>query len=230
MLYLLLSRAKIRIPNISLRGAVLGTFLIGFVYSVGIGSVLGFRSWTLTPVIDFENERLLVYFMAFLLGALCFQQNVFAKKPQSKTLYTVVNSIAWIPITIHIFARLIPFVIPEGTLISPFVDRVIWWLSFHLSLVCLMYLMIETFWRYLDRTGRIWSELNRNSYGVYIIHVIVIGVFGTLLLNLNLPAVVKYLTLIVLTLVGSNLIVSVYRSVVQAITTSRSNPSDRLRT
>ena len=77
--------------------------------------------------------------------------------------------------------------------------------------------MIETFWRYLDKTGRIWSELNRNSYGVYIIHVIVIGVFGTLLLNLNLPALVKYPMLIVLTYVGSNLIVSLYRRAVTRI-------------
>ena len=74
--------------------------------------------------------------------------------------------------------------------------------------------MIETFWRYVDKTGKIWSELNRNSYGVYIIHVIVIGVFGTLLLNLNLPAVAKYLFLIILTYLGSNLIVSLYRRAV----------------
>jgi fucose 4-O-acetylase-like acetyltransferase len=210
MLYLLLSKAKIRMPNISLKGAVLGTFLIGFVYSFSIGGILGFRSWTLTPLIDFENERLLVYFMTFLLGSLCFRLNVFEEKPQSKTLYTVVNSTAWIPITIHIFARLFPFFYPEGFSITP-LYRLIWWLSFDLSLPCMLYLLIQSFWRYLDKTGRIWSELNRNSYGVYIIHVIVIGVFGTLLLNLNLPALVKYLTLTVSTYLASNLIISLYR-------------------
>ncbi|MDH4242087.1 MAG: acyltransferase family protein [Phycisphaerae bacterium] len=213
ILYLLVSKANIRIPNISLTGAIIGTFIIGFVSSVSIGGILGFRSWTLTPMIDFENERLLLYFMAFLLGALCFRQNVFAEIPQSKTLYTIVNSIAWIPITIHIFARLIPFFVPEGFLISPLVDRLIWWLSFYLSLLCLVYVMIESFWRYANKTGRIWGELNRNSYGVYIIHVIVIGVFGTMLLNLNLPALVKYLMLVVLTYLGSNLVISVYRKV-----------------
>jgi len=221
MLYLLLSKANIKVPNISLKGAVLGTFLVGLVYSYSIGGMLGFRSWTLTPLIDFENERLLVYFMTFLLGSLCFRQNVFAEKPQSKTLYTVANSIAWVPITAHIFARLWPFFYPEGFAITP-LYRLIWHLSFHLSLLCLMYVMIETFRRYFDKTGRLWSELNRNSYGVYIIHVIVIGFFGTLLLNLNLPAVVKYLLLIVLTYVGSNMIVSVYRSVLQTIKSSRS--------
>jgi len=220
LVYLLLSKTNIRIPNMSIKFAVLGTSLIGFVYSFGIGGILGFRSWTLTPLLDFENERLLLYFMTFLLGVLCFHQNAFAEKPQNKTLYTIISSIAWIPITGHIFVRLWPFFFQEGFSITP-LYRLIWWLSFYLSLLCLMYLMIESFWRYLDKTGRIWSELNKNSYGVYIIHVIVIGVFGTLLLYLNLPALVKYLLLIVLTYVVSNLLVSLYRSLVQAIKSSR---------
>ena len=220
IIYLILSKANIRIPNISLKGAVLGTFLIAFVYSFFIGGLLGFRSWTLTPLIDFENERLLMFFMVTLLGALCYRLKTFAEKPQSKTLYIVVSSIAWIPITIHIFARLFPFFYPEGFSISP-LYRLIWWFSFYLSLLCMLYLMIESFWRYIDKTGRIWRELNRNSYGVYIIHVIVIGVFGTLLLNMDLPAVVKYLLLIVLTYLVSNLIVSVYRSLVQTIKSNR---------
>jgi surface polysaccharide O-acyltransferase-like enzyme len=84
-----------------------------------------------------------------------------------------------------------------------------------------MYVMIVSFWLYLDKTGKTWNELSRNSYGVYIIHVIVIGVFGTLLLELNIPAVVKYLTLIVSTYAGSNLIVSGYRSATQALKSNR---------
>ena len=226
ILYFLLSKVNLKIPNISLKGAVLGTFLIGFVYSFSIGGILGFRSWTLTPLIDFENERLLVYFLTFLLGSLCFRQNVFAEKPKSKTLYNVVNSTSWIPITVHIFARLFPFFYPEGFSITP-LYRLIWWLSFDLSLLCLMYLMIGSFWRYVDKTGRIWSELNHNSYGVYIIHVIVIGVFGTLLLNLSLPALVKYPLLFLSTYLVSNLLVSVYRSLVQTMK-SRSGRRDVL--
>ena len=141
ILYLIFTKANIKIPNISLKGAVIGTFLVAFVYSFFIGGILGFRSWTLTPLIDFENERLLVNFMIFLLGALSFRQQVFASKPQSKTLYIVVSSIAWIPITVHIFTRLFPFFYPEGFSITP-LYRLIWWLSFNLSLLCLLYLMI----------------------------------------------------------------------------------------
>jgi hypothetical protein len=95
-LYLLLSKANIRLPNLSLGVAAVAASVIGFVSSFGIGSLLGFRSWTLTPLIDFENERVLVYFMAYLLGALAFRRNVFASKPERKTLYIVASSIAWL--------------------------------------------------------------------------------------------------------------------------------------
>jgi surface polysaccharide O-acyltransferase-like enzyme len=210
LLHFLLSKAKIRAPNISLKGAVLGAFLIALAYSFGIGSLLGFRTWTLTPLIDFENERLLVYLLTYLLGSLCFRKKVYARQPDGRTLYTVVSALAWIPITVHIFARLIPFFYPEEFSVTP-LYRLIWWLSFHLSLLCLLYVVVESFRRYFDRTGRIWSELSKNSYGVYIIHVIVIGVFGTLLLSQPLPALGKYLLLFILTYGVSNLIVSAYR-------------------
>ncbi len=220
IIYMLLSKANISLANLSLKGAVFATFVVGFVYSFGIGSIVGFRSWTLTPLIDFENERLLMYFMCFLLGVLCFRRSVFAEIPKSKTLYIIVNSIAWIPVTAHIFARLWPFFYPEGFVITP-MYRLIWWLSFDLSLLCMMVLMIETFWRYFDKTGRVWGELNRNSYGVYIIHVIVIGVVGTLLLNMNLPALAKYPLLILSTYLGSNFIVSLYRFLKNTIVENR---------
>ena len=224
LIYLLLSKLNIRMPDISLRAAVVATLVIGLVYSYLIGGLLGFRSWTLTPLIDFENERLLMYFMAFLLGVLSFRKKAFAELPQKKTLYIVVSSIAWLPVTAHIFARLYPILFADGFSITP-IYRLVWYLSFYLSLLCMMYLMIETFWRYLDRTSRVWRELNRNSYGVYIIHVIVIGVFGTLLLNLDLSALVKYLLLVVLTYSGSNLIVSGYRSLARFLMTRREKPA-----
>jgi len=211
LVYLLLKKANIKFPNLSLRTAVLAAFLIGLVYSFGMGFLVDFRSWTLTPLIDFENERLLVYFMAFLIGVLCYRQDVFAQKPKSQVLYIVACSTAWIPVTLQIFARLFPILYPEGFEITP-PYRLIWYASFLLSTFCMTYLMVETFWRYFDRTGKLWRELSKNSYGVYIIHVIVIGIFGTLLLNTNLPALAKYLLLILSTYVGSNLLVSMYRS------------------
>jgi fucose 4-O-acetylase-like acetyltransferase len=85
----------------------------------------------------------------------------------------------------------------------------------------LLYLAIETFWRYVDKTGKIWNELNRNSFYVYIIHVIVIGVIALLLLNTAMPSLLKYLTLTVAAYVTSNLIVSLVRRAANGIKAMR---------
>jgi hypothetical protein len=220
LIYLLLTKLNISFERLSLKWAVVGVSLLSLASHVLIGEWLGFRSWTLTPVIDFENERVLMYLMIFLLGVLCFQQNVFARKLQKKTLYNIVNYTSWLPITGHIFARLWPFFVPGFDYNAPFY-RFLWWLSFDLSLLSIMYLMIVSFWLYLDRTSKVWKELNKNSYGVYIIHVIVIGIFGTLLLGFNLPAVVKWLLLIVLVYGSSNLLISGYRLLKQSIFPSK---------
>jgi hypothetical protein len=210
--YVSFSKINLKMPGISLFTAVFGAVLIAFGYSYFIGGFVGFRSWTLTPLIDFENERLLIYFLAFLLGALFFKRDVFAKKPEGKRLYNTVNAVAWVPVTAHIFVRLIPFLSAEGFEVTP-VYRLMWWISFDLALLSMIYIMVESFRRYLDKSGKIWGALNQNSYGVYIIHVIMIGIFGTFLMKLGLPVYVKYPLLIILTYVGSNLLVSAYRTV-----------------
>jgi fucose 4-O-acetylase-like acetyltransferase len=222
LLYLLLAKLGVRFDKLSLKWAVAGTFVIGVIYSMVIGSWLGFRSWTLTPLLDFENEKMLAYFLYFLLGVLAFQQNLFAEKTKSKTMYTIANAVAWLPVTVHIFARIWPFFTPNPAAfqITP-LYRLIWWMSFHLGALGMVYLMVESFWRYVDRSGGLWRTLHQNSYGVYIIHVIMIGIFGTLLLNTSLPALVKYLLLMITTYVGSNLLVSAYYAVKRGIALKR---------
>ncbi|UCE46607.1 MAG: hypothetical protein JSW47_13410 [Phycisphaerales bacterium] len=188
----------------------MGAFLIGFVYSVSM-DIFGLRGWTKIGLLDFQNERLLIYFMAFLLGALCFKLNVFDGKPKSRMLYHVVTSTSWIPVTVYIFFLLYPWFKPGSYIISQIVHKFILWSSFHLSLLCLVYAMIETFRRYLDKQGKIRNELNRNSYYVYIIHVIVLGAIALFMLNTAIPSLLKYLILTVSTFGASNLIVSLYR-------------------
>ncbi|UCC97523.1 MAG: acyltransferase family protein [Phycisphaerales bacterium] len=209
VLYLLFSKVKIRIPNISLKGAVLGAFLIGLVCSVGM-DMLGLRGWTKSGLLDFQNERLLIHFMFFLLGALCFRLKVFDGKPGSKMLYHIVNSIAWIPITVYIFFLLYPWFRPGKFIVSEILDRLILWFNYQLSLFCLVYAMIETFRRYLDKPGKLRNELNKNSYYVYIIHVIVIGGIALFMLKTTMPSLWKFPILTASTYVISNLTVSFF--------------------
>ena len=215
MLYLLLSRVKIRVPSISLKGAVFGSVLIGFVYSVSM-DIFGLRGWTKIGLLDFQNERLLIYFLAFLLGALCFRRNAFGARPKGRMLYHIVNSIAWVPVTAYIVFLLYPWFRPRAFIVSEIVHKLILWFCFHLSLLCLMYVLLETFRRYLDKPGRMWNALNRNSYGVYIIHVIVIGGIALFLLDAEIPSLLKYLALTVATYAVSNLAAYSYRAFISS--------------
>ena len=214
ILYLLFSKLNFTTSNISLKGAVIGAFLIGFVYSVSM-DVFGLQGWTLTPLIDFQNERVLIYFMVFLLGALSFNHKVFASEPKSKKLYTIVNSTSWLPITAYIFFFLFPWFSPGNFIVSEIVDKMILWFSYLLSLLSLVYLMIETFRRYFDKPGKLWNELNQNSYPVYIIHLIVMGIIALIMRDTAIPSILKYLVLTVSSYIVCNLIVSFFRSLLQ---------------
>ena len=214
--YMLVSKVKIKLPDISLRAAVLCAFIIGFAYSFGL-DMLGMRGWTKTILIDFQNERLLIYFLAFLLGAHCFRLKVFDAKPKSKLLYHIVNSISWIPVTIYIFFLLYPLFKPGSYIVSEFIHKLILWLSFHLSLLCLLYTVISTFRFYLKGQGKIRKELNRNSYYVYIIHVIVLGFLALAMLHTEIPSLLKYLILTISSIIACNLIISFSRSVTDQI-------------
>jgi hypothetical protein len=187
-----------------------------FGFSFTVGGFAGFRTWTHTPVLDFENERLLMYFLVFLSGAVCAERGIFTRPPGGKLLYNVANCVAWLPVTAHIFVRLIPF-FTEGFVVTPGY-RLMWWITFYAAMVPMIYVVVESFRRYVTGTSRLWSLLNTNSYGVYIIHVIVIGVLGTLLLPAQIPGWAKYLTLALLVYCVSNLLVWIYRRVRQSLT------------
>lgn len=210
LLYVLLSSRGWVPERMSFKLAMVVTFVISAASSVAF-DLLNAQGWTLTALIDFQNERLLIYFMMFLLGSLGFQQGVFASRPRSKKLYIAVNATAWIPVSVYTVLVIIWVLKPDFMLVSPVIGSVVLWLSFCLSLLCLVYLTIETFRFYLDRPGRIWNELNKNAYYVYIIHVIVLGGIALLLLDTTLPSLVKYLILALSTYVASNVIISLSR-------------------
>jgi fucose 4-O-acetylase-like acetyltransferase len=207
VLYLLLSRVPVPIPPVSLRVAVLGAFVMGFVYSTGM-DLLGLQGWTKIKLLDFQNERLLIYFLMFLLGVFCFRHRAFDAKPKGRALYALVNAVAWIPVTVYIGFLLYPWFHPGSSIVSAIIDRLILWFSYQLSLLCLLYVLIETFRRYQNKPGKLREELNRNSYYVYLIHVIVLGTLAWALLDTALPSLWKYLVLTVSTYAACNLVVS----------------------
>jgi len=215
ILYFLLSKVNIDKPIITLARAVCAIFLVGFIYSFCM-SVFDIWGWTKTILIDFQNERLLIYFMIFLLGSLCYKLRIFESDVTSKKLYIVINCTAWIPLNLYILVLINFFIRPDSFIFSEIIDIILLWFGFHLSLLCLLYLMVTTFRYYLNRQGKILKALNENAYNVYIIHVIVIGCIALIMLNTTIPSLLKYLTLAVSTWVISNLIVYFYRNLIKS--------------
>ena len=200
-----------RVPTkLPLGLAVVAACAVGFANTFGLER-LGLHGWTKTWLLDFQNERLLLYFLAFLIGSLCFHQRVFAERPKGKKLYVVAAATAWLPMNVYLLFLLAPWIKPGTVFITPTLDRVVLWTSFYMSLVTMLYLSIQTFRRYLDRGGPVWRELSRNSYSVYVVHVIAIGGIGLLLLGSPMPSLAKYLTLTMASYVISNLLASLYR-------------------
>ncbi|NQU66992.1 MAG: acyltransferase family protein [Candidatus Marinimicrobia bacterium] len=215
ILYLLISRLNIDISKITVKRAIWTTLIVCYLFSFCM-DFFNFHGWTKTVLIDFQNERIFIYFMIFLLGSLCSKLKVFESGWKNKKLDLILHFTGWIPINLYIFFVIYSLVKPDNPLFSNIVDTLLIRLNFILSLAYLLYVLIISFKNYLNKPGKLWKELNNNSYGVYIIHVIVMGGIALTMLNTTIPSFLKFLILTVSTYVISNLIVSFYRKFIKS--------------
>jgi peptidoglycan/LPS O-acetylase OafA/YrhL len=210
-LYLLVRNLRLPTAKLRLSWAIAAVFVLGFAYSVAV-TALGRTGWTKTPLIDFQNEKLVPYFLVFLLGALCHRLAIFDTSKRNMKLYIAVNATAWIPINIYVVVLLNFFLRPGQYIVSEDVDVLLLWFGFHLSMLSLLYCAVTTFKYFFNRQGRLGRELGRLSYSVYIIHIAVMGPIALALLSTEIPAILKYPILALTTYAGSNVIVYAYSS------------------
>lgn len=220
VLFVVARRLGIPRPSMSVAEAVQWAFWLGFGYSV-TWSASGWSGWTHTWLVDFQNERALVYFLVFLVGAVCYRRGVLASVPRSRRMYFAVSATAWIPVNVYVVVVLNYFLRPGQYLISPSGDRLMLWFAFHVSMWALLYLAIQTFRLWFDRQGRLGGALSGASYGVYIVHMAVMGPIALMLLRTDLPALLKYPVLAMATWGASNLLVVGYRTMIRSLRTAR---------
>lgn len=221
-LYLLVRNLKLPIAKLRLSWAVAAVFLSGFAYSVAVGD-LGWTGWTKTPLIDFQNEKLVSYFLVFLLGSLCSRLKIFDTDKRNMKLYIGVNATVWIPINIYVVVLLNFFLRPGQYIVSERVDVLLLWFGYHLSMLSLLYCAVTTFKYFFNRQGRLGRELGKLSYNVYIIHMAVIGPIALALLETDCPAILKYPILALTAYAASNAIVYAYKKLRELIR-SKSRP------
>jgi fucose 4-O-acetylase-like acetyltransferase len=215
--YLVLSKTNVLSIKLSLRTGVLLTFFMGLGYSLLI-SFNELSGWFHSPLLHFQRERLMVYFMVFLLGSLCYKLNVFESNKKNKKNYIwahVTLSVSLSVFTIVALNLFFNMVTPDRNyfFVSDSVDMIILYTTLLLSMLSFLYVFIYLFRFKFNKSNVLMAHLNKNSYQVYIIHVVVMGVIALLMLNLNMPAFIKYLLLTLLTYTVSNILVYVYRKI-----------------
>jgi len=219
VVYLGMYKTKILQVNISLKTAVILTFVIGVTYGVTI-STLGLSGWYHSFLLHFQRERLLVYFLAFLLGSLCYKLKVFEQPTRNRKLYIISNVVVTFSLGIFTAVALNTFfnlIDPQRQyyFISAFADRVLYYSSGLLSMLSLLHILLYSFKTSLNKTNSLLSELGRNSYSVYIIHTVVLGVIALTLIDLSISSMLKFLILSILTFVVSNMVIYTWRMTLQ---------------
>jgi len=214
ILYLLLSKYT---SKISLKISLWAVFILSVLYAFFM-DFFGLHGWTKIIVLDFQNERLLIYFLLFLLGAQFYNFKTFENERKNKKLSTLIHCTGWIPINLYIFQLIFALIYPGSYIISKAVDTLILRLNFVLSLAYLIFAMVTLFRRFFKKQGKLSKELSRNSYSVYIIHVIVMGTIALTMLNTSIPSLLKFLILTTATYAISNAIVSLYTYIKAKIT------------
>jgi len=219
VVYMILARTNVLSIKISLRTGVILTFIFGLIYSALI-SYSGQSGWFHSPLLHFQKERLLVYFMVFLLGSLSYKLEVFNSDKKNKKLYIISNVVLTLSLGVFTAVALNLFfnMIEPGRnfyFISEIIDRISYYIFLLLSMFSFLYILIYSFRFNLNKSNRILNELSKNSYAVYIIHMVIIGVIALVLLDVSMPAIVKFVIVTIFTFVVSNFLVSVYRKFFQ---------------
>ncbi len=219
MLYLGLAKLNFFNIRLSLKTGIILTMVVGIVYNMVISS-LGLTGWYSSWLIHFQRERLLAYFLVFLLGSLAYRYKAFQAEVKNKRLYIVSNVVFSIALALFTAAAMNLFfniLDPEREyyFISSFADRTAYYTFSMLSMMSLLYILLYLFRFKLNRVGRLVQVLNKSSYQVYIVHMVVLGIVALALMNTGLPAMVKYILLVTLTYTISNGLVWAYNEVMR---------------
>jgi len=203
--------------NISLKTGVVLVFVIGITYSMLI-SVTGLKGWVDTALLHFQTERIVIYFASFLLGSLCNKLNVFESTVKNRKYYIISNVVLTVSMTVFTVVALNLFfnmidANRDYYFVSEWIDKLFYYISALLVMLSFLHVFVYSFRWSFNKTNGMLDELNNNSYSVYIIHVIVMGVFALLLTKISIPTYLKFFILTILTFVVSNSIISAYRRV-----------------
>lgn len=182
IIYLGLSKTKLLSINISIKTAVIAIFVISLIYSSVI-SIYGLKGWFHSSILHFQRERFLVYFLIFLLGSLCYKLRIFDSDTRNKKWYILSNVVLTIALTLYTVIALNLFfniVYPDRNyyFVSNTIDKIAYYAFMLLTMLSFLHIIVDAFRFKLNKSYNFLERLNKSSYYVYIIHMVVIGGVG----------------------------------------------------
>lgn len=210
LIYLGLSKTRLLSMKISLARGVALTFVVGVAYGMTI-YMTGMRGWYHSALLHFQNDRLLIYFLVFLLGSLCYKLKVFESDKKNLRLYILSNITLTVSLGIFTAVALNLFfnLIDPGRnyfIVSEIADHLLYYAFAIFSMLNFLFILLYSFRFSANKTNRLLTFMSRNSYMVYIIHMIVLGLIAMILMKTTIPAGFKYALLIIFTFAISNLV------------------------
>lgn len=221
MLYLFLNKQNLLPKKLKLSHALWIIFISGVLYSKLI-SGMGLRGWTYSYFLDFQNERLLLYFSIFLLGSLSHKLQVLQHYKRNKKHYILGNITMSLGLTFYIVIALNFFfnlVYPERNyfFISQHIDSAAYYGALIITMLSFLYILIDIFLLKGNASDNWLNKLAKNSYPVYIIHIPVIGFLACALLSLEISPMLKFGLLSIASIISSYVIVYLFRKILNKI-------------
>ena len=225
ILYYILYKTNLLKVNITFAKGVLLFFVISLAYSKLI-SFLDLRGWTYSLLMDFQTERLLPYFLIFLLGSLANKLQVFNNYRRNKKVYIGANITFSLALTAYIIIALNYFfnlVYPERNyyFISRGIDSILYYSFSLLTMLSLGYILIDLFILKFNKSSNLMKVLNKGSYNVYIIHMVIIGFVATLLIDSNMNTYLKFSIVTIASFIICHTIIYFYYKIKNSMKTTQ---------
>lgn len=174
-----------------------------FMFLIGITVENGFAYWIKTIFIEVQISRLATYFLLFLLGSIMYRKEYFEKKKLNWWKSLIIAGCATQSLGLL-------YLVKGNALLS----AGIYALCYNVASFAIVFFLLAIFQRFFDSSNKLSSELSRNSYGVYLLHVVVMGGVHLLIRFVMPNPYVQSITLFLATVIICNSTMSMMKRLI----------------
>jgi glucan biosynthesis protein C len=178
---------------------------------------IGQYTWTGFGPFDFQLNRVLYYFVFFLfgtvLGSFRWQEYLFRNNRllnQSSPTWIISGLLCFAVVEVISFwgYRLMP-----ANLVNKVTANVVFMLFFITTTITVCFAFMIIFRNYRNHSSGIWKKMSKNAYGIYLFHYVFITWLQFVLLDIKIPALIKFIIVFSGTLAASFALVETLKKI-----------------